>query len=1018
MFKSHSPNKNKHNIAAYIILLCFAMAFAGLLGGRFLSAGAQPQLSDISSIKDVYDVGDTLIIPDAKITYKGTEYDAVAVTTLPDGTNSVSKNIRLAQTGMYSLYFRTVIDGKEIDIKKEIKVRQKTFSYSGLSYGYYAADTDNALSQINTGKSGQYVRLFRGNKMTYNSVIDLSKLNGGDFISLNVLPELNGGRDMSHLYITLTDVYNKDNYVTIRIYSSLKDSAISEETAHSASWQVRYSYIAASANDSSYVGYETGGNKTHVGNNFGSSALFSFYGYEQNMFFKNSAEEKLPQFLSLSYDQNEKILYQRSSIGKYIITDLDNRDYNPTYVFGGFTTGEVLLSMYVDGLAADSAGILITDIAAQGTENEYLSDDFAPSAFVDTEGYEEFDLPKAVVGVSYPMFEAYGRDAYNGILKASASVFFAYGTSSQYEVNISNNAFIPSVPGMYTVKYTVKNYLGNKTEKLIKVIALKQSDGALQIDDISYNDTYYAGEKVALKIPDIAGGSGKSSLSVDVAFNDRKIDITKNTFVPMSTGTYTVTYTATDYLGQKTEKTADITVTTKSTPVFVDEIILPDYFIAGYSYDLPEIAAYSFINGMNKVPVAIVATGGSLNKVNKTFIPSKDFNSATISYAALGVTIQKTVPIINVKNENSGLVISDFFYKDNLIADASLSEIMFSAENTRKDAGFNFINPLVADGFSFAFRFVSDKTRFSDFLLVLSDKNDRDITLPIMFKKSGTSAIMTVVGNTYTFANAFSSNAVITLQYDKYSGSIILNNNISIRLDNFSGFPSGKVMLSGKINNVYGTAAIAISNISRQKINNAIDDNVRASFAPEDEILLTASINSPILIPVGLSADVLYPNSKCTVSVMLPDGSYAVSEDGIKMSGVSAARSYSVKVSDYGTVRITYYATADEEGLETRPIHYSITVIDEVAPILTLSGKVPSSGKVGKTVKLPSCVAVDNVSSNVTVSILIICPVTSKISYLTESSFVPEYFGDYTVRYIAADEVGNTTILDYAVTVK
>ncbi len=1008
----------------HIILICLAglcllsLAFAVILSAGVRSAKAEIKISDITSIKEFYEVGDDLVIPEAKIIYKGSEYTAVAITTFPDGSNSVSKSIKLMQPGTYSIYFRTVVDGKEVGVEKPIKVRQKTFSYDGLSNGYYATDTDDRLSEINSGESGQYVRLFRGNKMTYNSVIDLRKLNGEDFISFNVLPALDGSRDMSHIYITLTDAYNPEINLSIRVYSSLKSADITAETEHAASWQVRYAYIAASANESSYVGYEAGPDRMHIDDNFGSSALFSFYGYEQNMFYSDAKGEKKPQFLSLSYDTETKSLFQSSSIGKYIVTDLDDRDYNPEYVFGGFTTGEVFLSMHVDGVTSESAGILITDIAGQNIEREYLSDDFRPSIVVDTKGYDENDLPKAVVGMSYPLFSSYGRDAYSGILKTMVNVFYGYSTSSRYEVNVKDNAFVPSVPGTYTIRYTAKNCWGNSGEKLIKVIAVAKEGGEPQIGDVSYSDVYYAGEKIALKIPSHGCVSGECTLDVKVFYKENEVAVEKNYFRPLNTGTYTIVYTATDYLEQKSEKRVDITVTAKSTPVFIDDIKLPDYFLAGYDYKLPEIFAYTFNNGMKKTSVALSATGGALDKENRIFKPSKEYTDATVSYAAVGCTIQKSVPIINVKNEQGGLIVSEFFVKDNLNAVASESEIIFSVNDISKNAAFDFINPLIADGFSITFRFVSDKTRFSGITFTLKDENDRDIALPVVLQKSGKDAMIQVDANTFTVTNAFSSDESISLQYEKSTNSIIVNNDITLDLKTFGGFSGGRIVLEGKISGVFGDSAIAVSNISGQKISNATDDNVRASFAPENEISLTASIDTSVVIPKGYSADVFYPNSECTVTVFLPNGSVAVSEDGIELADVPADRNYSVRVSDYGTLQIRYRATADAEGLETRNIYYSILVMDEVAPEILLGGKVPISGKVGKALKLPSATAVDNVTENVTVSVLVICPVISKIIYLSENSFTPSYVGVYTIRYICADEVGNTAILDYQVTIK
>ena len=146
----------------------------------------------------------------------------------------------------------------------------------------------------------------------------------------------------------------------------------------------------------------------------------------------------------------------------------------------------------------------------------------------------------------------------------------------------------------------------------------------------------------------------------------------------------------------------------------------------------------------------------------------------------------------------------------------------FSVNDISKNAAFDFINPLIADGFSITFRFVSDKTRFSGITFTLKDENDRDIALPVVLQKSGKDAMIQVDANTFTVTNAFSSDESISLQYEKSTNSIIVNNDITLDLKTFGGFSGGRIVLEGKISGVFGDSAIAVSNISGQKISNAI----------------------------------------------------------------------------------------------------------------------------------------------------------------------------------------------------
>lgn len=1000
-------------VAAMLVIACGA--FAAVSRGNTAEAKSSV-LNCAETLSERYELGETLVLPEAAISYGGKEYAASAVTTYPSGTVTTSKTLLLSERGKYVVRFRAEADGREITEERTFEVREKLFAARKPTETRYATDENNELSEINTGASGRYVNLYRGATLKYNSVIDLKKLGGDDFISFNLLPALDGSRDASHIYVTLTDAFDERNYVTIRVCSSLKGKENTTEEAHANSWQVRYSYIAASANGSKYAGLEAGKNKVHYNNNFGSSATFSFYGYEKNMFYTDKNGERKPQFLALAYDPETKSVYQSSGIGRYIVSDLDDRDYNPDYVFGGFTTDEIFLSVTVDGLTNDSAKMLITDIAGQGTKDDYLDGDYRPVIEVNADGYAESDLPTAVPGVRYPLYAAIARDAYDGYPTVKTEVFYGYGTSSQYSVSIRDGAFVPDIPGVYTIRYSAENSFGNVGEKLLRVAAVS-GNAAPVISDVKYDGTYYAGEPIAIVTPVYGGGSGNKSLAVRVVCGSEEIKITDGAFRPLKKGTYEAIYTVTDHLGQTAEKRASIEVRAKNVPVFIDEIDVPDYFIAGYKYTLPKIFAYDFSDGMKKAPTAIAVKGGEFDSETREFVPSENAEEARIYYAAAGVTKSVIVPIVNVKNSDGGLDLTKFFDLSGLTAQAFDEEIIFTAGGEKETSGYRFINPLVADGFSASFRFVSGKTRFSRLDLTLTDEADRRVSLDVAFTKRGGDVVMNAGGSVYTLAGALSG-ATITIGYNRADNTLTVNNSVTVALKDFGGFPSGRIMLGAKMSGVYGEAAFAVSNICGQKISNADDDIVRASFAPADTISLTASMGKTLTIPKGYSADVLYPLSECDVTVYLPDGTIATSTDGIRLYEVPADRNYEIAPNAYGTVQIRYRATADEDGLETRVIYYSIQLLDELPPEIMLDGKLSRSVKVGQAIKLPTVTAKDNVSENVTVSVLVRCPGTSKIVYIKGATFTPTEAGEYTVTFIAADEAGNTASLEYKVTAK
>lgn len=215
-------------VAAMLVIACGA--FAAVSRGNTAEAKSSV-LNCAETLSERYELGETLVLPEAAISYGGKEYAASAVTTYPSGIVTTSKTLLLSERGKYVVRFRAEADGREITAERTFEVREKLFAAKKPTETRYATDENNELSEINTGASGRYVNLYRGATLKYNSVIDLKKLGGDDFISFNLLPALDGSRDASHIYVTLTDAFDERNYVTLRVYSSLKGKENTTEEA-------------------------------------------------------------------------------------------------------------------------------------------------------------------------------------------------------------------------------------------------------------------------------------------------------------------------------------------------------------------------------------------------------------------------------------------------------------------------------------------------------------------------------------------------------------------------------------------------------------------------------------------------------------------------------------------------------------------------------------------------------------------------------------------------------------------
>ena len=181
-----------------------------------------------------------------------------------------------------------------------------------------------------------------------------------------------------------------------------------------------------------------------------------------------------------------------------------------------------------------------------------------------------------------------------------------------------------------------------------------------------------------------------------------------------------------------------------------------------------------------------------------------------------------------------------------------------------------------------------------------------------------------------------------------------------------------------------------------------------------------------VQIARAVGMDVLNPEVTGYVTVQKSGGAYLTTADGTVLSPdskASYAQNYSITLDEFG-VYLVSYITEDSNGNKASPLRFSLRVIDDVAPSITVKEKnIPTSGKVGKEIKLQRATATDNMDESVKVAVLVIEPSTGHYYYLewddgnkkSVPKFTPQRKGYYTVRYFAADSSGNVTTIDFVI---
>lgn len=192
-----------------LIVTLFLLIISTISGVMIAEAMSLGSWSTIN-VKSEYDYGIIFTVPQRTFTVNDQTVDAVATVEKPDGTVTSESSVKLDQVGIYDLMYTASIGGKNYFDVSSFNVRYGLTSTGEKSSVEYGKD-DNAES-----KEGLLVNLARNEKLVFNEVIDMTKLTKNDtLIELFATPEIPGSREFSSFTITFTDITNANNYLTL-----------------------------------------------------------------------------------------------------------------------------------------------------------------------------------------------------------------------------------------------------------------------------------------------------------------------------------------------------------------------------------------------------------------------------------------------------------------------------------------------------------------------------------------------------------------------------------------------------------------------------------------------------------------------------------------------------------------------------------------------------------------------------------------------------------------------------------
>ena len=936
--------------------------------------------------------------------------------------NSRIKKVFLMALVLAAILFIGIISStvffKNDSVVAESELFTVTKNNSSVSYATYDAAEHDSNGTGVTGKvTGAYVRLAAGDTLYYNKVIDVNGKTAEDIISrIIVTPDVIGVADFRELEIRLTDAYDSDNYVVM-------NTRASNEVTHTA-------YAKAMAN----CGQSMGGWE-HNSNTFFSGST-NAYGFVMRICFDGNINssaghitslEENSAIFALDYD-SLSVHHGRTNNPNTMVCSLEEDFFSP---WEGFTTGECFLSVSCSQYSGETANFVVASVYDEKITGVGEFEKSAPEVIIDYSEYDANNIPLAEVNKPYKVLGATAVSPYSSDIAITVSV-----THDNTSVKVTNNSvFTPSEPGIYTVTYSAVYDDGVPGSASYDVVAGEVPEITLKLPD-EKTVSGFAGNLIEIASPVVEGGSGKVKITPVVSVNGAEIELEGYAFRPVEAGTYSVMLNAEDYIGNTAYAEYSVNITKGNKAVFIDKPSVPKYFISGTSYIIKDYYAYDFTDGSgNKVKTSVTfddAYAKGKRAVNGEITPLAKTNGdvTTVTYTA-NLNGYKSyysveVPTVVVRSGEEGdyINIENLFYAgENGVAKGSTlteegTELLFI-----KDTSFAYVNPLPAGRISLKFNGGKKIESFDKINFILTDSKDENLKIKLTYNNmpGGLTFSLNDEAKQYKLnAPLPVEGSSITLTYIESEGTVTFNGSNSANVktylggEAFAGFTSGMVYLEIEMEQVTG-ASINILEVNSKIMKNG-KDYIRPTVYSIGEYGGTFDINDVYVIPGIFGVDLVDGQLPVYITVKRPDDSIYVGADGTVYDNILYENQHAVVLDEFGKFSISAVCT-DNDG-HKGSFSYIVSVVDDEKPVLTIEGRVPTEGKVGETILLPSCSVADNNDGQATARIILRSYNGAQYSIpMDKRSFVPQNAGTYEVVYMATDESGNMIVKSYFIKV-
>lgn len=856
--------------------------------------------------------------------------------------------------------------------------------------------------------------------VTYKNIVDLREVSktdnlielvansSTDFSNFETAP-----LELSKIHIRVEDAYDSSIYFDVNIEQNPTIN------------QVARSELGGGQNNAFY---NVTFNGYTVANNSDYSPLTGYtVAWEQSLFntpsYPKTKDEKatyLPTGFKFDIETNQVLVDMGGAASgstidphNHLVFDLDDpTDSYPD--FAGFTTGEVVLSVYTDEVGSfminkigNDTFVTAEDALFQRNTGNLLTNEFDFEHMIDGAVDHYYPLPRI----------------------SSNSTYLLSITKEGEEVALDDpDNFIPKTAGAYVLKVSSPNAFGNS---LSYAGSFTVNESPTKLNDVSGITSINAKMFESFTLPTFSyeGGNGALTKIVQVVLDDESTIVSEgDSFVieKKASNAY-VKVTVTDEIRVNTTFTYPINLDTDVIHFYLEDAFDINYVSYGQDFKVPSFVAIDY----SKEDVSQTNMEVDISRGKATFYQAGDTiknvkGDFELNYVGNG-TVLKTIRVVAVSgNISSGDASFDGFYKSNVNVNSSL--ISASGMKFTLGDGEAIINePLnvSTSDLTVSFCYFPDLAHYQDVDISFSALGGKKIALS--FKELSDKPLLYLNGKRLNKTASISS-----LTYTEEDSSYLYgkkyfqytfvlsgekaqitnaNSQLITTLDTFedgstfTGFKSASTQIQFKVNDASEGDVFLLNQISNQQLTTQVLNygDTRAPYIGFQTPLSSGiyKLGDVVSIPKAYAYDVLNSTATTLLSLANPKGEYILRN--------VEPFAFDLPLSSYGVYYVSFSCT-DGNG-QTSSYGYRLVVSDDVAPEIYTNASYQESYS-GK-VYIYKAKAYDNVDGNIDVIAILRGPDGDARLVTMGQEATLELKGKYTLTYLAMDQEGNVATKVY-----